>query len=97
MAKKGRDLREEKTLICGCGRMSYRVSQDCDRVVCCKCLIDKAGGFRMSETNTVNDQKEIVQEQKTEKKNIKAHVNPIDPATGKRKRGRPAKVKPQNQ
>lgn len=93
---KGRDIRDEKSLMCGCGRLSYRVSQDCDRVVCCYCLIEKAGGFRMATMNTVNENEqkvEIKQEPVAEKENVKKNVNPIDPVTGKRKRGRPAKAK----
>jgi len=81
-----------KILKCDCGRESYSVSSSCDKVTCWRCL-------QIDRTKALNERISASPRQPKEEERIRVtrqarHVNPIDPKTGKRKRGRPPKNKP---
>ena len=92
MAKRKRSRKGYKILTCSCERQSYEVATDIDSVTCWRCINKRNKKFIEGIVGNREEKKQEREERKIEKKESPpVSKNPIDPKTGKPRRGRPPK------
>ena len=107
MVRRKRSRKGCKVLECACKREAYEVADDVTTVTCWRCVYEKNNKNTQDIVKKKEEREKLLELEKENKKNKiektpskkpclqescpKVTVNPIDPKTGRPRRGRPPK------